>query len=59
MIIDQTFGQSISIDVRDKDMFDKDDSLGMYVLHVCSNEKFAVVYHTKNQRIIIIPVFNI
>jgi len=34
LIIDQTFGQSIGIDVRDKDTFDKDDSLGMYVLYV-------------------------
>jgi len=32
LVIDQSFGQFINIDVRDEDKIDKDDSLGKYVL---------------------------
>jgi len=35
LIIDESFGQFISIDVTDEDTMDRDDSLGMYVVCVC------------------------
>jgi len=42
MIVDETFGQFISLNVRDEDKIDQDDSLGVYVLRVC---KRGIVYH--------------
>ena len=35
LIIDESFGQFISIDVTDEDRFNRDDSLGKYVICVC------------------------
>jgi len=50
LIIDQTFGQFVSIDVRDEDKVDRDDSLGKYdVCTVYYNEESCIIFHSENQ----------